>query len=146
MSGSIHAQEKPWSAGLRLGFGGGVSLAKQVNESVQIEGIATPRWGGLILTGMFIKQFDLDQKNLKWTLGGGMHIGYHRRDNFIHEDQTNEDSYINLGIDFSIGLLYRPADWPIELALDYKPAIDFVATRNLMLEGLGLSLRYRFDI
>jgi hypothetical protein len=136
------AQEK--SLGLRLGWGGGLSFVTPFEENQDIELILSPRWGGLILTGLYEIKMDLDSENWNWYYGGGMHLGFHHRNNFIGEGFNGDQQYINMGFDLIVGVKYRMQSLPVELSADFKPSVELLAERNLLLEELAVSCRYLF--
>ncbi|MCZ4407919.1 hypothetical protein O3Q51_03815 [Cryomorphaceae bacterium 1068] len=134
------AQER--SLGLRLGWGGGLSYVQSITESQDFELILTPRWGGIILTGLYERRVPLSSGSWNWYYGGGLHGGYHHRNNFIGEGFNGDPPYINLGFDLIVGIKYRFDSLPIEFSVDYKPSIELLANRNLLLEEFAISFRY----
>lgn len=133
------------SAGLRLGWGGGLSFKYHPNESHSVEGILSLRWGGVVLTGLYQKQIPLSSQNWTWFYGGGLHLGYHHRDNFLGEGFSGATNYINLGFDLIGGISYRLDNFPLEFSLDYIPSIELSAERNFIAEQVGLTCRFRFS-
>lgn len=136
------AQEQ--ALGLRLGWGGGLSYVTPFENDKNIELILTPRWGGVILTGLYEINVDVDSEPWSWYYGGGMHLGYHHRNNFVGEGFNGDQQYINLGVDLIVGAKYRLESLPLLLTADFKPSIEFLAKRNLLLEEFAISCRYLF--
>jgi hypothetical protein len=134
------AQER--SLGLRLGWGGGLSYVQSITDDQDFELILTPRWSGLILTGLYERKVPLSSDSWNWFYGGGLHGGYHHRNNFVGEGFNGDQQYINLGFDFIAGIKYRFDSIPLEFSADYKPSIELLAKRNLLLEEFALSFRY----
>lgn len=134
------AQEK--TLGLRLGWGGGISYVQSITDEQDLELILSPRWGGIILTGLYERKVPLSSESWNWYYGGGLHGGYHHRNNYVGEGFNGDPLYINLGFDLIVGIKYRFDSFPIEVSADYKPSIELLATRNLLLEEFGISCRY----
>ena len=115
-----------------------------ITENKAIEGLMAVRWGGVIATGLFEKHKKLGSGNdLRWYYGGGAHLGYHSRENVV--DPTPEqrrNAYINIGVDAIIGIEYTFPTFPLNFAVDYKPAWDFTGDRFFVGEGIGFSVRY----
>jgi len=111
-------------------------------DNQNIELILSPRWGGLILTGLYQIDVDLAPDRLNWYYGGGMHLGYHHRDNFIGEGFNGDQQYINMGFDLIVGLKYRLESFPMQFSADFKPSVELLAERNLLVEEFAISCRY----
>ncbi|HKK39685.1 MAG TPA: hypothetical protein VJ949_09735 [Cryomorphaceae bacterium] len=134
------AQER--ALGLRLGWGGGLSYVQSITDDQDFEIILTPRWSGLILTGLYERKVPLSSESWHWYYGGGLHGGYHHRSNFVGEGFNGDQQYINLGFDLIAGIKYRFEAFPLEFSADYKPSVELLAKRNLLLEEFALSFRY----
>lgn len=134
------AQEK--ALGLRLGWGGGLSYVQSITDDQDLELILSPRWGGIILTGLYERKVPLSSESWNWFYGGGLHGGYHHRNNFVDEGFNGDPLYINLGFDLIAGVKYRFSSFPLEFSADYKPSVELLAKRNLLLEEFGISCRY----
>ncbi len=74
---------------------------------------------------------------LRWYYGLGSTIGSRR---YKPDDNTN----FLLSLDGVIGLDYKFKNAPINLALDWKPAIEIVPETDFDATGLGLSIRFTF--
>lgn len=130
------------SGGIRLGFGGGVSLLYNPNDQTSIETILSPRWGGVILTGLYYRRASLTRSEWSWYYGGGLHVGFHHRDNFLGEGFSGAPPYVNQGFDLIVGLEYEWSDTPLRFSLDFKPSIELTTERNVVVETFGLTVRY----
>jgi hypothetical protein len=76
-------------------------------------------------------------------IGGGAHIAVWNSDKVYWEtDRTGFNPYA--GLDGIIGMEYVIAGIPVAVSLDWKPAINFVSDFNLMIDDIGLSVRYLF--
>ena len=130
------------SGGLRLGPGGGISILWEDGSSHRLEGIITPRWDGIIVTGLYAWEKPMSKEEWSWFYGGGIHLGYHHRDNFFGEGSSDNGQYINQGFDLIIGVNYRFRNAPWCVSADFKPAFELAAERNVILETFGITFRY----
>jgi hypothetical protein len=51
-----------------------------------------------------------------------------------------------LGVDGGVGLEYRFAEFPVVMAVDWRPYFEYSTTQifSIYLQSVGLSLKYRF--
>lgn len=142
--GGIFGQNYKTAVGARASYGGLLSYKHQLNAQYYAEGIFALRWGGVEFTALIEKsQSAFNNKNTFWYVGGGMHLGIHGRDNTINSPKgENKKTYINLGADMIGGLEYCFPDFPVNVAIDYKPSFHFTGDRWFVGEGIGLSVRY----
>lgn len=142
--GGTFAQSYKSALGVRASYGGLISYKHQLNSEYFAEGIVAVRWGGVEFTALMERaQMAFNNENAFWYIGGGMHLGFHGRDNTINPPEgANTTTYINLGADLIGGLEYCFPDVPLNLSIDYKPSFHFTGDRWFVGEGMGLSLRY----
>lgn len=76
--------------------------------------------------------------NLNWYYGGGAHVF------FVDHDHDGPDDDVDggFGIDGVLGLDYKFDGAPINLSLDWKPAIDIAPDTDGDLGWFGLSIRF----
>lgn len=87
---------------------------------------------GFRLTGLYEYFGALnEEKNLKFFIGGGAHLGFADKD---HGGNANG------GVDGIIGLDYKFMKLPIDISLDYQPAFGFGDESNFTSWG-GLGVR-----
>ncbi|NEN23865.1 hypothetical protein G3O08_10170 [Cryomorpha ignava] len=143
LSGAI-AQSYKSAVGSRASYGGLLTYKHQLNAQYFAEGIVAIRWGGVEFTALIEKsQKAFHNENTFWYIGGGMHLGFHGRDNTINPPEAkNTTTYINLGADLIGGIEYCFPDFPINVSIDYKPSFHFTGDRWFVGEGIGLSVRY----
>lgn len=139
---SLSGMTQDRALGLRLGWGGGLSYVQSITDDQDFEVILSPRWSGLILTGLYQRKVSMSARSWYWYYGGGLHGGYHHRSNFVGEGFNGDDQFVNLGFDLITGLKYRFEAFPLEFSADYKPSIELLAKRNVLLEEFALSFRY----
>lgn len=105
----------------------------------------TARWGGAALTGLYQRQREIGSEGRWfWYYGAGLHLGVHRRSNDRPlENPRFDQKHVNVGIDLIAAFGYSFSDLPLQLTLDFKPALTFTAEENLD-ETFGLTARWRF--
>ncbi|MEO8795408.1 MAG: hypothetical protein ABI390_08060 [Daejeonella sp.] len=73
---------------------------------------------------------------LRWYYGGGGTVGSYKRKNY--------DGQFLASLDGVLGLDYKFDEVPINVALDWKPALEIVPNTGFDAEGFGLSIRFTF--
>lgn len=143
----VQAQNYKTGLGARLGYFNGVTVKHFVSESNALEGIASFRWNGFIITGLYEWQKPIKgAKGLDYELGLGAHIGSWgdgRNPYWDNNDPFDDDGFTIVGLDFIAGLEYTFAEVPFNFGLDWKPAFNFGGYRWWG-DGLALSIRYTF--
>lgn len=74
---------------------------------------------------------------LNWYYGGGGSIGSFR-------DKATDAKDFAVSVDGVIGLDYKIKEAPINISLDWKPAINIAPETEFDGEGLGISFRFTF--
>lgn len=140
------AQNYSTAIGARVGYFNGVTIKHFVNNSNAIEGIASFRWKGFALTGLYEWQKPIKgAKGLDYFLGLGGHVGFW--DHKYYYRDWDDDRYGNftvVGVDFIAGLEYTFAEVPFNVGLDWKPAFNLVGDNRWWGDGVALSIRYAF--
>lgn len=89
-------------------------------------------------TGLYeIHQNFADVEGLRWYYGFGGTLG-------SRTYKPTDDHDLILAADGIIGLDFKFKDAPINLALDWKPAVELSPNTSFNGEGLGLSVRFTF--
>jgi hypothetical protein len=145
--GSVHAQSKSANGyyyktalGVKVWDGAGISLkvftgAKPSNAA---EFIAYFYHYGMRITGLYeIHNNIAGAPGLRWYIGPGAHIGF-------YNTYRNDYHGTFVGIDGVIGLDYKFNSAPINLSLDWQPAIEFGDGAGFNGSWGGLGLRYTF--
>jgi hypothetical protein len=131
--------------GLRAGFGNGLTVKHFVNNNAALEGILYARWNGLIVGGLYEVHRNIAEVNgLRWFYGGGAHLGTWNAGKGNPNWGDNSMSSTVVGIDGIIGLDYKIPTIPINLSLDWKPAINFSGNAGFWGDEVALSIRYAF--
>lgn len=143
---SANAQNYTTALGARLGAFNGVTIKHFVSESNALEGIASFRWGGFAITGLYEWQNPIrNAEGLDYFLGLGGHIGVWDNDNYYRFDPDRDaGNFTIVGIDFIAGLEYTFAEAPFVIGLDWKPAFNLVGDSRWWGDGAALSVRYTF--
>jgi hypothetical protein len=141
-TGLADAQEYKTGLGLRLGAGVGVSVKHFINRRDAIEGLLVTRWSGFDMTGLYEVHGEAFQtEHLNWYYGGGAHLGFYDGDHTYWGAPGY--AYNIFGIDGILGLEYTFEEVPINLGLDFKPALNLIGYQGLWAE-FAFSVRYTF--
>lgn len=138
-------QQYKTALGLRINGGAGITARHFLSGNQSIEGIMYTRWGGLNFTGLYNVNFPVfTEPGFNFFIGGGGHIGFWDADRNPWWDEDEKGNKTVVGLDGQIGLEYVFDDIPLNLALDWKPAINFIGSSNFYGGDFGLSVRYAF--
>jgi hypothetical protein len=139
------AQDYNTGIGIRGGFESGLTVKYFTAEKTALEFLLASRWRGFEVTGLYEvhnRAFDTDR--LKWYFGLGAHVGFWNGDYTYDQWGERGTRYTVIGVDGILGLEYCFPDVPINIGLDWKPAVNLVGYQGLWVDGGALSLRYTF--
>lgn len=137
------AQDYKTGLGLRGGFSNGLTIKHFIGGKAALEGIASTRWRGFDITGLYeVHNTAFDVDHLKWYYGGGAHIGFYDGNNTTWG--TAGSTYTVIGIDGILGIEYSFSEVPINIGLDWKPSFNIVGYSSFWPDGGALSIRYIF--
>ncbi|GHA79947.1 hypothetical protein [Pontibacter akesuensis] len=146
------AQNYKTGIGLRGGYVSGLTVKHFVNGTSALEGIISPRWEGLLITGLYEKHTTAFQvKQLQFYGGIGAHVGLwnfpdhkHRHHPWFHHDDHDHDHdhHRVIGADLVMGLEYTFNEIPFTLGADWKPAINLIGHQGVWLGDVALNLRF----
>jgi hypothetical protein len=137
------AQEYKTGVGLRGGFSNGLTIKHFLGERNAIEGIIATRWKGVDITGLYeLHNRAFEVEHLNWYYGFGAHVGFYDGSNTTWG--TYGTSYTIVGIDGILGIEYSFSEAPINIGLDWKPAINVIGDNHFWGDGGALSIRYIF--
>ncbi len=140
----LHAQTSTtYDRAIGVKFPGGfaVSYKQFVKDYQNVEAEAMFRNDGFRVVGLYEFNWDIPSVDgLRWYVGPGAHLGAW---NNKGEKQSN-NSTIGLGIDGVIGLDYKLADYPINISLDWQPAVDVIGSTGYNSAYGGIGIRYTF--
>ena len=74
---------------------------------------------------------------LQWFYGGGGTVG-------TYKWKPNDESDVYVSADGVLGLDYKFSGAPINVSLDWKPALQLTPDTGFDAEGFGLSVRFTF--
>ncbi|MDO9341554.1 MAG: hypothetical protein Q7T72_13650 [Bacteroidales bacterium] len=140
-----YAQDYKTGIGLRVGPYNGLTVKHFMGEKPAFELILATRWSGFVITGLYeIHNQAFNTERLKWYYGFGGHIGFWNGD-YTHNYWGKVGTpYTVVGIDGILGLEYSFTEVPINIGVDWKPAINIVGYNNYWYDGGALSIRYIF--
>lgn len=137
------AQTYKYGIGGRLGTANGITFKTFVDRNSALDFILNFQdkkdYSYFRFTGLYEIHNPINNApGLNWYYGVGGTIGNR------HLKVGNEDNDLLLSVDGVIGLDYKFTDAPINLSLDWKPAIEVVPETQFDAQGLGLSIRFTF--
>jgi hypothetical protein len=139
---SSYAQNYKNAIGGRFGAANGVTFKTSVGTDKMLDIIANFRsthdYNYFRLTGLYeIYNPIADAPGLGWYYGFGGSLG-----SVKYKPTSSSDLY--LSVDGVLGLDYKFKDAPINLSLDWKPALELAPDTGFDASGLGLSIRFTF--
>ncbi|MBC7409850.1 MAG: hypothetical protein H7339_15800 [Arcicella sp.] len=140
ISNLSNAQLYKSALGIRLGPSNGVTFKSFINKNAAIEAIATFRYQGIGLTGLYeIHGRAFNSRDFNWFIGGGGHVFLwgNDRPKFLDREQS-----LVLGLDGILGLEAKLRGIPLAISLDWKPTINIVNYSGFWGDEIALSLRY----
>ncbi|MFM6953960.1 MAG: hypothetical protein ACKOWL_03140 [Sphingobacteriaceae bacterium] len=128
--------------GGRFGTANGISYKTFVNTNNALEFIAnfqsSNSYSYFRFTGLMEKHVAInDVDGLRWYYGFGATVGSRKY-------KPTDENDLLLAVDGILGLDFKFPDAPINIALDWKPALEVSPNTRLNGEGAGLSLRFTF--
>lgn len=142
---AINAQDYRTGIGFRGGLTNGLTVKHFLNEKNALEGLFATRWRGFEITGLFeIHNQAFKVERLNWYYGFGGHIGFWNG-NYTHKYWGVEGtSYTVIGIDGILGIEYNFKAVPINIGLDWKPALNLSGYTGFWGDNGALSIRFIF--
>lgn len=142
MHSTSKAQGYDNAIGGRFGAANGITFKTTLGDNKMIDIIAnfrsTDEYKYFRLTGLYEIYNPINNApGLNWYYGIGGSIGSAK-----YRPSNSSDLY--LSADGVLGLDYKFADAPINLSLDWKPAIELAPNTNFDGSGVAISLRFTF--
>ncbi|MGN6619353.1 MAG: hypothetical protein ACTHJ5_19410 [Ilyomonas sp.] len=126
--------------GIKFPLGFAVTYKKFVSDNNNIEAQAMFWRKGFRAVGLYEFSFDIpDVEGLRWFVGPGAHIGFWKK-----EFKEDNNSSADIGIDGIIGLDYKVNDLPLNVSLDWQPAITLIGSSGFTPSYGGIGVRYTF--
>jgi hypothetical protein len=143
LTATSKAQDYNTGIGLRAGYTNGLTIKHFIGQKSALEGILGTRWGGFEITGLYeFSNQAFRTERLNWYIGFGGHIGFWNGDRVYWGDPGT--SYSVVGIDGILGLEYNFREVPINLSIDWKPAMNIFGHTGFWADGGAISVRYIF--
>lgn len=152
MVSPLLAQNYKTGIGLRGGYTYGLTVKHFLNSNTAVEGIISPRWEGILITGLYEKHATAFQvPQLQFYGGIGAHVGLwnfddHRHDHhpwFHRKDHEKDHDHHNvIGADLVLGLEYSFREIPFTVGVDWKPGLNLIGHQGIWLEDVALNLRF----
>ena len=141
---SSKAQGYKNAIGGRFGAANGVTFKTSLGGNKMVDIIANYRSSNhtqyFRVTGLYEVYLPIPEaKGLNWYYGGGASIGSAR---YEYGPYNSSDLYFS--VDGVLGLDYKFAQAPLNISLDWKPAIQLAPGSRFDGSGLGLSFRFTF--
>ena len=117
--------------GVKVWNGAGVTLKTFLTERDALEFIGFFNTYGTRITGLYEFHGNLNTEgNLKWYVGFGGHVGLYK------------PSITVVGVDGVIGIDYKFANAPINLALDWQPSLELKKDYGFNSNWGGFAIRF----
>lgn len=144
MTALSYGQDYQKAIGLRGGLSNGITGKMFLGEKSAVEGILATRWSGFNVTVLYEIHNDnaFDVERLNWYYGVGGHIGFWN--GTYTTWGTSGTNYTVIGIDGIIGIEYNFLEIPINISLDWKPALNLIGYSGFWADGGAASVRYYF--
>jgi hypothetical protein len=138
-----YTQDYNTGIGLRLGYSNGLTIKHFTGSKTALEGIFASRWRGFEFTGLYeIHNQAFHTERLNWYFGFGGHVGFWNGD---YAGWGNPGtSYTVVGIDGILGIEYNFNEVPLNIGIDWKPALNIIGYSGFWGDGGALSIRYIF--
>ena len=133
-AGFASAQVDGKAIGLRFGNGAEVSYQHPLSDANRLEfdlGLGSWGYGGVYVNGVYQWVWDLSElaPGFNWYAGVGGALGI--------------NNGLGLGVLGQIGIEYN-FNIPIQLSLDWRPAVYIVPGTYFGYDGVALGVRYKF--
>jgi hypothetical protein len=134
------------SAGLRLGPDAGITIKHHTGKTAYEGILHLNNWfqGVTVLYHFFHKPITSDLPGLDWYAGAGGHIWNYRTTYKFRPGWVEVGTGTGIGVDFAIGAQYNFPGAPLNLSLDWKPALNLIGGTGFAYSSAGLSVRYRW--
>ncbi len=138
---SANAQSYENAIGVRIGSYNGVNFKTFINTNKALDFNLSVRSNNnfkrVILTGLYQVHNPInDAPGLLWYYGAGASVGSYKVDNF--------EGDLFLSADGVLGLDYKIAGAPLNLAIDWRPRLALAPDTNFGTGDVGLAIRLTF--
>ncbi len=134
------AQDYKNAIGVRGGGPTGITFKHFTGGNAALEFILAPRHHGFEAVGLYeLHANAFSVPRLNWYYGVGGHVGFYDGSRYGKFDRR--DNFMALGVDGIVGLEYNIPAIPINISVDFKPALNLVGYVGLWFDG-AFSVRY----
>ncbi|MDB5229577.1 MAG: hypothetical protein JWN76_382 [Chitinophagaceae bacterium] len=129
--------------GIKFPGGFAVTYKKFIRGNNALEAMAEFASHGIRFSGLYeFHHYNITaDSDLGWFVGPGAHIGIW---NNAYRTEKNFDTQLDIGIDGIIGLDYKFKGLPINISLDWHPAISLAGSTGFDPASGGIGVRYTF--
>ncbi len=136
-----HATTYDRAIGIKFPGGFAISYKQFVKDYQNAEAEAMFWNHGFRVVGLYEWNWDIPGVDgLRWYVGPGAHLGFW--DN--NYTRKSDNSKAGFGIDGVIGLDYKLSDFPLNISLDWQPAVDLIGSTGYGAGYGGIGVRYTF--
>jgi hypothetical protein len=139
---ALAATAQPYNKaiGVKFPVGTGITYKKFITQKAAMEFQALQAKESFIVNGLYEFHFPFAKaEGLNWYVGPGVHVGFYK-----NEFQKSYSSKMDLGIDGVLGLDYKFGGIPINISLDWQPAVSFTGNSGAHAAYGGAAIRYTF--
>ncbi len=127
--------------GIKFPGGFAVSYKQFLKDYQNVEAEAMFWNQGFWVVGLYEFNWNIpDIEGLRWYAGGGAHLGFWNN-NYSKRSNTSSAGF---GLDGVIGLDYKINTLPINVSLDWQPAVDLIGSTGYNAAYGGIGVRYTF--
>lgn len=132
----INTNAQDYAIGGRISNQFGITFKYNYKQNTWLEGIVDIENHSFTMTGLYELYFVTPfSNNFNWFAGAGVYTGYWG---------YNNASDVYAGVKGVVGLCYNFKDMPIDISIDWMPAIQVIKDFNTDINIFGLSVRYTF--
>jgi len=142
IAGNTAQAQYKHALGVRVGNAYGITYKTFIQQDRALDFILNFKdrndYSSFRLTGLYEVHNPInDLPGLQWYYGGGATLG-------SQKFKPTDDTDLVFSADGVLGLDFKFTDAPINISLDWKPAIEFTPDTEFDPEGFGLSVRITF--
>lgn len=140
-STQINAQDYKTAIGIRLSSRGpavnnSVSIKHFINPKLAVEGLFTFDNKAAIGALLEVHNDIPSTEGLNWFYGAGAYLGF-------DSDKSSSNRAL-MGAQGIVGLDYKFANIPLNLAIDWKPELNIIDNINFEPAAIGFTVRFTF--
>lgn len=139
------AQDYKTAVGVRLSnsapyINNSISLKHFLTENTAVEALFS--FGDPLGLGALVEiHKPLGEQGIRWFYGGGGYLAFQKTYNTV---KAKDETDMFFGAQGVLGLDYKFANIPLNLALDWKPELNIVSDINFEPAAIGFTARFTF--